>query len=196
MSSIIEFEFSYKAVKKSGKKIEIGRIYHEMQTIRSSRINLLMSLVKLANTCAHLQNCSRVRTTLTSIPYTKLHLQFAYNLYKHGFLSSLQKGSSKGPDDFPTDVTPDNISTRRLWVGLKYRDTKSVLNSCRLISKPNLRMHLNHHEMKKLCSGVSVRLIKPLQPGELILVRAGESVIDINEAVSKKLDGEVLCRVK
>lgn len=155
-----------------------------------------MSLVKLANTCAHLQNCSRVRTSLTSIPYTRLHLQFAYNLYRHGFLSSLQKGSTKGPDEIPVDVTPDNISTRRLWVGLKYRDTKSVLGSCRLVSKPNLRIHLTHNEMKKLCSGASVRLIKPLQPGELMLVRTKDSVIDINEAVLKKLDGEVLCRVK
>lgn len=155
-----------------------------------------MSLVKLANTCAHLQNCSRVRSSLTSIPYTKLHLQFAYNLYKHGFLSSLQKGSTKGPDQVPVDVTPDIISTRRLWVGLKYRDTKSVLSSCRLVSKPNLRITLTHNEMRKLCSGVPVRLIKPLQPGELMMVRIGESVTDINEAVLKKLDGEVLCRIK
>lgn len=155
-----------------------------------------MSLVKLANTCAHLQNCSRVRSTLTSIPYTKLQLQFAYNLYRHGFLSSLQKGSTKGPDDMPVEVTPDNISTRRLWVGLKYRDNKPVLSSCRLISKPNTRVYLSHNDMKKLCSGISIRLVKPLQPGELILVKTDSAVIDINEAVAKKLDGEVLCRVK
>lgn len=155
-----------------------------------------MSLVKLANTCAHLQNCSRVRSTLTSIPYTKLQLQFAYNLYRHGFLSSLQKGSTKGPDDIPVEITPDNISTRRLWVGLKYRENKPVLSSCRLISKPNTRVYLSHNDMKKLCSGISVRLVKPLQPGELILVKTDSAVIDINEAVAKKLDGEVLCRVK
>lgn len=155
-----------------------------------------MSLVKLANTCAHLQNCSRVRSTLTSIPYTKLQLQFAYNLYRHGFLSSLQKGSTKGPDDVPVEITPDNISTRRLWVGLKYRENKPVLSSCRLISKPNTRVYLSHNDMKKLCSGISVRLVKPLQPGELILVKTDSAVIDINEAVAKKLDGEVLCRVK
>lgn len=155
-----------------------------------------MSLVKLANTCAHLQNCSKVRVALTSIPYTKLQLQFAYNLYQQGFLSSLQKGSTMGPDKDFVEVTPDNISTRRLWVGLKYRDNKPVLSSCKLISKPNSRIHLPMEDMKKLCSGVTIRNIKPLQPGELILVRAHNNIMDINEAISKKLDGEVLCRIK
>lgn len=155
-----------------------------------------MSLVKLANTCAHIQNRSRVRSTLTSIPYTKLHLQFAYNLYRHGFISSLQKGSTKGPDEVTVEITPDNISTRRLWIGLKYRENKPILSSCRLISKPSARVYLSHNDMRKLCSGVTVRLIKPLQPGELILVQTRDSVVEINEAVAKKLDGQVLCRIK
>lgn len=134
--------------------------------------------------------------SLTSIPYTKLHLNFAYNLYQNGFLSTLQRGSTKGPDLKPVEVTPGNIATRRLWVGLKYRENKPVLNACRLISKPNLRIHLPYDDLKKLCTGVTVRLIKPLQPGELILVKCGHQIYDINQAVAKKLDGEVLCRVR
>ncbi|EHN00813.1 Mrps8p [Saccharomyces cerevisiae x Saccharomyces kudriavzevii VIN7] len=101
-----------------------------------------------------------------------------------------------GPDKDYVEVTPDNISTRRLWVGLKYRDNKPVLSNCRLISKPNSRIYLQMEDMKKLCSGVTIRNIKPLQPGELILVRAQNSIMDVNEAIAKKLDGEILCRVK
>ncbi|CAG99101.1 Mrps8 [Kluyveromyces lactis] len=155
-----------------------------------------MSLVNLGNVCAHLQNCSRARIGLTSIPYTKLHLNFAYNLYKHGFLSSLQRGSTKGPDVTPVDVTPDNIATRKLWLGLKYRENKPVISSCRLISKPNLRISLDAHDLKKLCSGTSVRLIKPLAPGELILVKSGNEIMDIDDAIAKKVGGEVLCRIR
>ncbi|CDO94161.1 unnamed protein product [Kluyveromyces dobzhanskii CBS 2104] len=155
-----------------------------------------MSLVNLGNVCAHLQNCSRARIGLTAIPYTKLHLNFAYNLYKHGFLSSLQRGSTKGPDVTPVDVTPDNISTRKLWLGLKYRENKPVISSCRLISKPNLRINLDAQDLKKLCSGNSIRLIKPLAPGELILVKSGTEIMDINDAIAKKLGGEVLCRIR
>lgn len=156
-----------------------------------------MSLVKLANTCAHLQNCSRVRLSLTSLPYTKLQLQFAYNLYKQGFLSSVERGSTRGPDDEFIEVTPDNIATRRLWVGLKYRDNKPVLSQCRLISKPNMRIMMGPDELKKVCSGVSVRQVKPLQPGELMLVRTERNTfVDIHEAIAQRHGGELLCRVK
>lgn len=154
-----------------------------------------MSLVTLAHTCAHLQNCSRVRLSLTSIPYSKLQLQFAYNLYKQGFISSLQRGSTRGPDKNFVEVTPDNISTRRLWLGLKYRENQPILKKCQLISKPSLRINLDNSDLKRLCSGISVRNVKPLQPGELILVRNRDTVMEINEAVQKKLGGEVLCRV-
>ncbi|CAL9731380.1 small ribosomal subunit protein uS8m [Monosporozyma unispora] len=154
-----------------------------------------MSLVTLAHTCAHLQNCTRVRLSLTSIPYSKLQLQFAYNLYKQGYISSLQKGSTVGPDKEYVEVTPDNISTRRLWLGLKYRENKPILNKCQLISKPSLRIILENNDLKKLCSGTMIRNVKPLQPGELILVRNNDTIMDINEAVQKKLGGEVLCRI-
>ncbi|CCH59760.1 hypothetical protein TBLA_0B09430 [Henningerozyma blattae CBS 6284] len=155
-----------------------------------------MSLAKLANTCAHLQNCSRVRLSLTSIPYTRLQLQFAYNLYKHGFLSSLQRGSTKCPDIEPTETTPDNISTRRLWLGLKYRENKPVLTSCKLISKPSLRISLNVSEMKQLCSGFPIRKIDPPQAGELVLINSPTvGLIDINEAIAKGLPGEIVCRI-
>ncbi|AGO12751.1 AaceriADR283Wp [[Ashbya] aceris (nom. inval.)] len=155
-----------------------------------------MSLTKLGQTCAHLQNCARVRMALTSIPYNKMHLKFAYNLYKNGFLTSLQKGSTKGPDVTPVEVTPDNIATRRLWLGMKYRENKPVLSTCRLVSKPSVRIFLEVEELKKLCSGISVRLVKPLQPGELMLVRCGDDILEINEAIAKRRGGEVLCRVK
>ncbi|AMD21722.1 HFL134Cp [Eremothecium sinecaudum] len=155
-----------------------------------------MSLVRLAHVCSHLQNCSQVRLGLTSIPYSKLHLHFAYNLYKHGFLSSLQRGSTKGPDEVFTEVTPDNIATRRLWLGLKYRENRSVLTSCRLISTPSSKLRLSHQELKSLCSGRVTRMIKPLQPGELILVKTGDEVMDIHEAVKKEKGGMVLCRVR
>lgn len=154
-----------------------------------------MSLVKVANTCAHLQNCTRLRISLTSIPYTKLQLQFAYNLYKQGFISSLQKGSTKGPDEKYIEVTPDNISTRRLWLTLKYRENKSVIRSCKLISKPSVRIFLENKDLRRLCMGTTVRHVQPLQPGELILVKVKDALLDINEAVQKKLSGELICRI-
>ena len=69
------------------------------------------------------------------------------------------------------------------------------MSKLQLISKPSVRIVLSNEDLKKLCSGTMVRNVKPLQPGELILVKTEDELLDINEAVSKKLGGEVLCRV-
>lgn len=157
-----------------------------------------MSLVNLAHVCAHLQNVTRVHLATTSIPFSRLHLEVAAHLYKQGFITSVQRGSLNGPDTVPTEVTPDNIATRRLWLGLKYRGTDSVLRKFSLVSKPSCRILLNKEELRLLAAGRKVRMIKPLQPSELMLVRVDgtKEVLDLADAVNKGASGEVLCRVR
>lgn len=156
-----------------------------------------MSLVKLANVCAHLQNVSMARVPLAAIPYTRLHLQIALGLHKEGFISTLQRGSTAGPDITPVEVTPDNIATRRLWLGMKYRQGKPVLSKFQLISKPNRRVYANADELKEFASGQRFRFVKPLMPGEIVFVRpkGSKEVINLHEAVKKQVDAELLCRV-
>jgi len=157
-----------------------------------------MSLVNLAHVAAHMQNATRARLATTSIPFTRLHLQVAVNLCKQGFITSVQRGSLNGPDVVPTEVTPDNIATRRLWLGLKYRGNDSVIKNFSLVSKPSCRIILNKEELKALAAGKKVRMIKPIQPSEVVLVKTYETkeVLELSEAVNKGLSGEVLCRVK
>ncbi|GBL48149.1 hypothetical protein ACI3LY_002959 [Candidozyma auris] len=156
-----------------------------------------MSLVSLANFCAHLKNCTNVNIGLTSVPLSRLHLQVAMNLYKEGFISSVQKGSTVGPDKKPVDVTPDNIATRRLWLGLKYRDNRPVIRDLQLVSKPGRKVNLSLTEVKALASGFPVRFIKPLQPAECIFLKTPDNeVVEIQEAAKRDLHGLALCRVK
>jgi ribosomal protein S8 len=156
-----------------------------------------MSLVSLANVCAHLQNVSMAKAPLAAIPYTRLHLQIALGLYKEGFISSLQRGSQNGPDITPIEVTPDNVSTRRLWLGMKYRQDKPVLSKFQLISKPNRRVYADINELKDFASGNRFRFVKPLMPGEIVFVRpkGTKEVINLHEAIKKHVDAELLCRV-
>lgn len=56
-----------------------------------------MSLVKLANVCSHLQNASLARLGLTSIPHTRMHLLFAVELQKQGFISNVVLGGATPP---------------------------------------------------------------------------------------------------
>ncbi|KAH3684482.1 hypothetical protein WICPIJ_004547 [Wickerhamomyces pijperi] len=154
-----------------------------------------MSLVKLANIAAHIQNVTRINHSTTSIPFTRLHLSISQHLYKQGFISSLQKGDLNGPHLTPTEITPDNIARTKLWLGLKYRDGKPVLSKFQLISKPSNKIHLTKEQIRDLAAGKSVRLIAPPQPNELILVKAhgSKDVLDLHDAASKEMSAEVLC---
>lgn len=156
-----------------------------------------MSLVHLANFCAHVKNCTNVHIASTSVPFSRLHLQIALGLYKEGFISSVQKGSTTGPDQVPIEVTPDNISTRRLWLGLKYRKNNPVIRDFSMILKPGRRVNLTNTEVKALASGLPVRFIKPLQPAECVFVKTSNTeVVEIQEAAKRDLGGMALCRVK
>lgn len=156
-----------------------------------------MSLVHLANFCAHIKNCKNVNIAMTSVPFSRMHLQVAQGLYKEGFIASMQKGSTSGPDLKPVEVTPDNISTRRLWLELKYRNNQSVIRDISLISKPGRKVNLTLEEVKALSSGLPVRFIKPLQPAECIFLKTEDKeIIEIQEAAKRNLSGLALYRVK
>ncbi|CDO55742.1 hypothetical protein DV113_000245 [Geotrichum candidum] len=155
-----------------------------------------MSLVNLAHVCSHIQNVTRVSKSLTSIPFTKLHLQVALGLYKEGFISSIQRGSLTGPDKEYTAATPDNISTRRLWLGLKYHNTKSVISEMHLVSHPNKRVFAKPQQVVDLLAGKKLRQINPPKLGEVMFIRTKEGdVLELQEAAQKHLGGELLCRV-
>lgn len=124
-----------------------------------------------------------------------MHLQVARGLYKEGFISSILRGSTEGPDLKPVEVTPDNIATRRLWLNLKYRNNLSVIRQISLVSKPGRKVHLSVEETKALASGWPVRFIKALQPAELLFIRADNDVIEVQEAAKRGLHGLALYRV-
>lgn len=155
-----------------------------------------MSLVNLAHVCSHIQNVTRVNKSLTSIPFSKLHLQIAVGLYREGFISSVQRGSLTGPDKEYTPTTFDNVSTRRLWLGMKYHNTKPVISSMRLVSHPNRRVFVDAEQVSDLLGGKSMRQVKPPQLGEVMFLRtkAGE-VLELQEAAQRHVGGEILCRV-
>lgn len=156
-----------------------------------------MSLVNLGYVCCHLQNVTRVKKPLTSIPMSRLHLQIALGLYKEGFLASVQRGDLSGPDREYVPTTFDNISTRRLWLSLKYRNFKPVLGRLHLVSHPNRRVFARYKDLSGLCAGRPFGKIQPLALGEVMFVRIkdkSKSVYEIHDAVKRRLDGEILCR--
>lgn len=64
-----------------------------------------MSLVNLAHVCSHLQNASKARLGLTSIPVSKMHVNLSLGLQREGFVSSVTLGGPSPPTPYLLQTT-------------------------------------------------------------------------------------------
>ncbi|KAK6527289.1 hypothetical protein TWF281_010476 [Arthrobotrys megalospora] len=155
-----------------------------------------MSLVNLAHVCSHLQNATRARLGVTSIPYSKLHLSLSVGLLKEGFISSVTTGDRLQPDQEYTPPTQTTISSKRLWLGLKYYENEPVMSKLTLVSKPKQRIWLGYEELKQIGLGRDAGYVKGMEMGECIFVSTDRGMMELREAVKKMTGGQVLCRVR
>lgn len=101
-----------------------------------------------------------------------------------------------GPDEAYTPTTPDNVATRRLWLGLKYRDAEPVLRNMHIISKPSRKIWMGSSELQELVHGrMGKEMVKGLVPGEICFVGTDRGVMEIRDAIKRRIGGEVLLRV-
>ncbi|KIW01521.1 uncharacterized protein PV09_06999 [Verruconis gallopava] len=87
-----------------------------------------MVFSNLSNVCSHLQNASRARLSLTSIPMTKMHLALCLALQKQGLISTLQVAGRKPPTaELGEDITLEsresleNELAEQPWLGMDYQ---------------------------------------------------------------------------
>ncbi|TVY41515.1 37S ribosomal protein S8, mitochondrial, partial [Lachnellula cervina] len=132
-----------------------------------------MSLVHLANVCSHLQNASKARLGLTSIPSTNQLLTLSLALQSSGFLSSVTRAGLTPPPlnsnttYEPEPVTQENVSSRRLWLGLKYWDNRPVLSEMSMVSKPTKRVWMDVESLGRIVRGREAGFVRGLtRPGE------------------------------
>ncbi|KAI7903401.1 30S ribosomal protein S8 [Cokeromyces recurvatus] len=149
---------------------------------------------RLHDLCSRIQNGFRARLQTIAIPETKMNLAVVNILYKEGFLSSVTRGNHIGPDLTYTPTTNENVATRRLWLNLKYKANNPALSKLSLVSKPSKKVHFTVNELKNIANGRRAQFIKPLQPGEVVIVNTNRGVLEIQEAIEKNVGGEVMCR--
>ncbi|KAF8848687.1 ribosomal protein S8 [Acephala macrosclerotiorum] len=161
-----------------------------------------MSLVHLANVCSHLQNASRARLGLTSVPSTNQILTLMLSLQTQGFLSSVTRGGLTPPplDDLssyvPEPVTQQNVSTRRLWLGMKYWNNEPVLKKMEMVSKPTKRVWMDVEGLGRLVRGREAGYVRGLTGvGECLFVSTDRGVLEARECVERRVGGMLLCRV-
>ena len=161
-----------------------------------------MSLVNLAHVCSHLQNASKARLGFTSVPSSNLHLNLLLALQSSGFLSSVTRGGLNPPplEDLssyvPEPVTQKNISTRRLWLGMKYWNNEPVLKSMKMVSKPTKRIWMDVEGLAKVIRGRKEGEVNGLtNVGECLFVSTDRGVMEARECVERKVGGMLLCKV-
>ncbi|KAI9762781.1 MAG: hypothetical protein M4579_000133 [Chaenotheca gracillima] len=164
-----------------------------------------MSLVNLANVCSHIQNASKARLGLTSVPNSNLIHRLMQSMHASGFVSTVTLGgpapptflspTSLEPIEPPEPVTQSNIASRRLWIGLKYWNNEPVLRQMNMISKPTKRVWMDVEGMGRLVRGKDDSYVKGLRnPGECLYVTTDRGILEARECFERKIGGMILCR--
>lgn len=160
-----------------------------------------MPIANVVNACAHLQNASRARLGLTSLPNTKYNLLFSLALHRSGLVSSVTRAGPHppAPEELLTfeaePVTTRNVASRRLWLGLKYINNEPVMRNVKSITKPKRPITANLPALQRIARGFESGYVDGLKMGECMFVATDKGVLEIREALDKKVGGLVICRV-
>ncbi|KAK3694533.1 ribosomal protein S8 [Podospora appendiculata] len=160
-----------------------------------------MGVNSVTNACAHLQNASRARLGLTSLPNNKYNLRLALALHRAGFVNSVTRAGPHPPPPEtlltfePEPVTNMNVATRRLWLGLKYWNNEPVMRKVTPVSKPSRLVTATLDELSRVSRGFPAGHLKGLNLGECMFLSTDRGVLEVREALERKVGGLVLCRV-
>ena len=160
-----------------------------------------MGIQQIVNACSHLQNASKARLGLTSLPNHQYNLRLALALHRAGYISSVTRGGPRPPppeallSGAETEpVTSANVASRRLWLGLKYWDNEPVMKRVQAVSKPSRSITLPLDSLERIARGFPAGYVKGLTLGESLFLSTDRGVLEIREAIAKKVGGLVLCR--
>ena len=168
-------------------------------------------MVRLADICSHLQNASRARLGLTSIPNSQFHLNLVLALQGSGFISTVVRGGKTPPPahqllSHPASnvegaeikpITRENVASRRLWLGMKYWNSEPVLEKMSLVSKPTRRLWMDVEGLRQIVLGKQSGYVRGLtKPGECMYVSTDQGILEARECVERKIGGMLLCKVR
>ena len=131
-----------------------------------------MSTDIISDMLTRLRNANLAKHQIVQLPSTKLTRNICDVLKEEGFLGSLE------------EISENNINY--LLVSLRYKGKSRVpiISTLKRISKPGLRVYVNHKEIPRVLDGLGIAIMstsKGLMTGE--------------KAKINNLGGEVLCYV-
>ncbi|KAG5928909.1 hypothetical protein E4U42_007703 [Claviceps africana] len=162
------------------------------------------SIMNVAHMCSHLQNASKARLGITSVPNTKYNLLLALAMHRSGFFAAVYRAGPQPPTmeqmlSQPSEqVTTANVAKMRIWLGMKYWGGKPVLSQAQVISKSSRLMTADLKQLGRLTRGFPANLkggvVPGLNLGECIFVATSLGVLEAREAFSRKVGGLLICR--
>ncbi|KAI0881351.1 ribosomal protein S8 [Annulohypoxylon maeteangense] len=163
-----------------------------------------MGLANVVHMCSHLQNASRARLGLTSVPFTKYNLSVALAMHRAGYISFVTRGGAHPPDPAtittyePAPLTTANVAKQRLWLGLKYNISGGgtpVLGTMVAITTPKRPHTAKLNVLERLARGFDSGSYRGLNIGESLFMHTSLGTLEVREAIEKKVGGLLLCRV-
>lgn len=147
--------------------------------------------------CAHdisdkLTTASKLMLKTAAIPFNDFNLKISQILLKEGFLRSIANGDLEGINYEPFSLK--DSSKRRYWLTLNYYQNQPVLTSLKPVSLPSRKIFADHKELGLILGGRQIGLLKPLIPGEVIILNTDKGIMEAHKALELKLGGMVLCR--
>ncbi|KAJ3326599.1 hypothetical protein HDU76_012784 [Blyttiomyces sp. JEL0837] len=150
----------------------------------------------LYNLCSQIENSVKWGLRRIAVPESTTNRAVCQILYEEGFISGLASGDTQGPfhRGYQVPKTPDNISRRRIWLDLKYREGEPVINKMRVVSKPSRKVFATNLELQAIASARRAGpLLKAQSVGQITILNTDYGIIELKDALKKNVGGEVLC---
>ena len=124
----------------------------------------------IADMLTRIRNAVRAKHTTVDVPYSKVKNEIANILLNEGFIADRE---------LVEDGTHKNIR-----ITLKYKDSKSVIQGLRRISKPGLRIYAEKEELPRVLNGLGIAIIS-----------TSKGIVTDKEARKLNVGGEVMAYV-
>ncbi|WGH25764.1 MAG: 30S ribosomal protein S8 [Candidatus Shikimatogenerans bostrichidophilus] len=124
----------------------------------------------IANYLTLIRNACNVKNYYVKVNYSKINYNITKVLYKKNYIKSYKIYTKK--------------KYNKIIIFLKYINNISVIRNIKRISKPSLRKYFKYKKIFKVLNGYGISIIS-----------TSIGVMTGDEAIEKKIGGEILCIV-
>ena len=124
----------------------------------------------VADMLTRIRNASRAKHSIVDVPYSKVKNEIANILLKEGFIADSE--------------IVENGTQKNIRITLKYKDSKSVIQGLKRISKPGLRIYAEKEELPRVLNGLGIAIIS-----------TSKGIVTDKEARKLNVGGEVMAYI-